>query len=161
MTYDTILVPTDGSDAVDPALEHAFDRPADVRWTYPAGASQGPMAIDDQAEPTAANSIWWYGVVFAAVWGVVAWILLLFYVGTAGVEGGPSTELTVLSVAILAVNPLAIYLDLAAIEQSGVEWSPDERRWLAAAIVGIPVTVFTTFVAVAYLYRRHQHVGRP
>lgn len=26
MTYDTILVPTDGSDAVDPAIEHAFDR---------------------------------------------------------------------------------------------------------------------------------------
>lgn len=25
MTYDTILVPTDGSDAVEPALEHAFD----------------------------------------------------------------------------------------------------------------------------------------
>lgn len=25
MTYDTILVPTDGSDAADPALAHAFD----------------------------------------------------------------------------------------------------------------------------------------
>lgn len=119
------------------------------------------MATDDGADPTAVDSIWWYGVAFAAVWGLFAWVLFLFYVSTVGAQGGPSAELTLLSIAILAVNPLAIYLDVGAIQRSGNDWSPNERRYLAAALVGIPTTAFSTFVAVAYLYRRHQHVGTP
>lgn len=119
------------------------------------------MAIGDQSDPTAVNSIWWYGVAFAAVWGLVAWLLFMFYVGTAGVEGGPSTELLVLAIAVLGVNPVAIYLDLGAIERAGVDWRPNTRLWVAAALVGVPGTVFSTFVAVAYLYHRHRRVGSP
>jgi len=119
------------------------------------------MAIEDQSDPTAVNSIWWYAVVFAGVWGLVAWLLFMFHVGTGGAPDGPSAELVVLAIAVLAVNPVAIYLDVGAIERSGVDWSPNVRLWVAAAIVGIPATLFSTFVAVVYLYHRHRHVGTP
>lgn len=119
------------------------------------------MAIDDQDDPTAVNSIWWYGVAFSMVWAVLAWLLLMAYVATPSGPARPGAELVVLAVGLLVINPISLYLDMVAIEQSGAEWSPNGRRYLAAAVVGIPATLFTVLVAAAYLYRRHQHVGSP
>jgi len=119
------------------------------------------MGEDEAAGPAPVNSIWWYAIGFSAVWGLVAWLVFLFYVGTAGADGGPSTELLVLSVAVLAVDPVAIWLDVGAIERSGVDWNPNARLWIAVAVLGIPATLFTSFVAGAYLFYRHRHVGLP
>lgn len=118
------------------------------------------MVSGDDA-PAAVDSIWWYVVAFAGAWGVLAWVLFLLYLGSAGSGSGPSAELVALATAVLAVHPVALYLDVGAIERSGVDWAPNARLYVAAAVVGVPATVFTSFVAVVYLYRRHRHVGTP
>ena len=116
---------------------------------------------DGSPDTTAVNSVWWYLVVFAGVWGPVAWFLFVGYLGGGGSPSAPSAELVVLSMAVLVLNPIGIYLDAVAIGQTDVDWTPNVRLYVAAAVVGIPTTVVSTFVAAAYLYRRHANVGTP
>ena len=124
-------------------------------------ANRSEESEADASDTTAVNSAWWYLVAFAAVWGVVAWAVFVGYVAGGGSASAPSAELTVLAMAILVLNPVGLYLDIDAIGRTEVEWSPDVRLYVGAAVLGIPATVFSTFVALAYLYRRHANVGTP
>ena len=124
-------------------------------------ASGEGETVGDGDGPPVVNSVWWYLVAFAAVWGVLAWFVFVGYVGGDGSTSAPSAELTVLTVAVLVLNPIGIYLDAVAIGQTDAEWSPNVRLYVGAALVGVPATVFSTFVALAYLYRRHVNVGTP
>ena len=124
-------------------------------------ANRAEESDGDESDPTRVNSVWWYLVAFAGIWGPVAWFLFVGYVGGGGSPSTPSAELVVLSMAVLVLNPVGIYLDAVAIGRTDVDWSPNVRIYVAAAVAGVPGTAFSTFVAAVYLYNRHRHVGTP
>jgi hypothetical protein len=129
------------------------------------------------------TSKWWYVVAAGTVYGVVAAavfvamvpFLFALVLGTGPSDPALAFGLTATTLALVAVPlallgtalaiafPLAIYLDAEAVADADLDWSPDPVLYGVVGVVGLFAggTPIQPAVGVYYLYRRHQHVGRP
>ncbi|MCF2207192.1 hypothetical protein KI372_09495 [Halobacterium salinarum] len=137
-------------------------------------------------QPDGVDSEWWYwvaavpaywvvgsavGVAFAAVVGV----LLV----TGVVAGGPAVRVSagfgVVSLALVVVAvllafvgmivslvfPVAVFRDAEAVAAVRGDWQPDPASYGLVGLVGVVVQPLQVALAVYYLYKRHESVGRP
>mgnify|MGYP006274228013 FL=1 len=164
--------PTDGAAGgrADPAPE---DAPGDDR---PSGG--------DAAE--AVDSRWWYWVaavplywvassVLGFAFALVAFAFALTGAGVGAAGGNPGlgfglgalgfVGLALLFVAVgLVVSlafPVAVYLDAEAVGDAGGDWQPDPALYALVGLAGVIAQPLQVPLAVYYLYKRHESVGRP
>ncbi|MGM0604809.1 MAG: hypothetical protein ACQETB_03955 [Halobacteriota archaeon] len=131
----------------------------------------------------AVESRYWYWVAAVPLYvlvgfvgSIVAAFAFLFGVGldVAGGAGAVTILLVVLfglvasifglfGVVLLFAFPIGIYLDATAIADADVDWEPDAVLYGLLALGSAIVTAFTLslFVALYYLYRRHEAIGDP
>ena len=90
---------------------------------------------------------------------------------TVGVAAGlGAAGLALVAVAILLafagvvvsfVFPVAIYLDAEAVADARLDWDPDPALYGLLGLAGIIAQPLQVPLAVYYLYKRHESVGRP
>ncbi|MFC3477723.1 hypothetical protein [Halobacterium litoreum] len=145
--------------------------------------SDAPSAVD--APPVGGR--WWYWVAAVPLYYVAATVLgfLLGVVAFALAVGGVFTAsagdvtaplsvglgfaLVVLGALLLAAVgllvsvafPLAVYRDATALADADVDWDPDPALYAALGVAGILLQPLQVPVAVYYLFKRHESVGRP
>jgi len=59
------------------------------------------------------------------------------------------------------VFPVAVYLDAEAVTDAGGDWQPDPALYGLLGLAGIVAQPLQVPLAVYYLYKRHESVGRP
>jgi hypothetical protein len=101
-------------------------------WHVGPGWHMGPGAMEGLG----------IGLGFLGAFGVA---LLLFAVGAL----------------LSLLFPLAVYLDAEAIEAAGGDWRPDPALYGLLGLVGVVAQPLQVPLAVYYLYKRHESVGRP
>lgn len=150
------------------------------------GVRRGGRGTVDALLPEATvDSNWWYWIAAVPVYfllvlglGVGAAFLFLFAfaLDVAGLAGLGSVVVTLVAtvafvglglvgLVVAVMFPVATYVDARAVERAelGGDWNPDPALYALLALAAVLVTNFVLSVpfAVYYLYRRHQHLGRP
>ncbi|MFC7167155.1 hypothetical protein [Halospeciosus flavus] len=129
-------------------------------------------ATDVEAtQPTAdrVNSRWWYWVLFQPLVAALIAVFALFtaitaLVGPTGTTGSlfPVALLGTIVFFVLALlfsvmTPIAVYFDTQAIGEADTGWNPDPTKWTLFTLI-LPIQAF---VALYYLWERHEHLGQP
>lgn len=112
-------------------------------------------------ETTIVGSRWWYVPAFVVGWSMLSIVLLASYLLGLRWLGVFIVPLAYVAVAMLLLNPFAIYFDATTVSQAGGEWQPNTTLYVAGAIVSIFVPPLQVIVALVYLSRRHRYVGTP
>lgn len=134
------------------------------------------------------DSNWWYWVASVPIYWVVATVggfafaLLAFAFALTGAGGGfgpmggmpgagfGAGALGFAAVAVLLafaglvvslVFPVAVYLDAEAVAEGPVDWQPDPALYGLLGLAGVVAQPLQVPLAVYYLYKRHESVGRP
>lgn len=153
-------------------------------------ATEEPAGTDPLDRPypplDAVDSRWWYWIAAYVVvsllfvpFVIVAGIAVaapVFVVGpdTGYLIGGPVAlvlglvaAVLVFGFALLALSvflllPVALYVDARHVARADLDWKPDPVLYGVLGLLQLLVTPLVGFfVAVYYLYRRHEHVGVP
>lgn len=144
--------------------------------------SQSTSEASSPNEPGGRVSNWWYGIAIP----IVAYIVFLGAVLLIGVfqpdqmqPGSPFafvslvvavfTALTIFAQFVLTpVFSLSLYLDQRRVRASdAVDWYPNQLIWSSVALVHLLSIIVTQTMllslagGIAYLWRRHGHIGRP
>jgi len=64
-------------------------------------------------------------------------------------------------VVLSLVFPVAVYLDAEAVSDARLDWRPDPALYGLLGLVGVVIQPLQVPLAVYYLYKRHESVGRP
>jgi hypothetical protein len=151
-------------------------------------AARGGSASDADGAPAGSgsgvDSNWWYWVAAVPVYYVlatvagVAFAVLAFglaLTGAAGVGGPPGIGVGIgffgaFAVGLLLVGvglvvslvfPLAVYADAEAVAAERGDWQPDPALYGLLGLAGVVAQPLQVPLAVYYLYKRHESVGRP
>jgi len=136
--------------------------------------------------PREVDSRWWYWVaavplywvassVLGFAFGLVAFAFALTGAGVGHVGGMPGlgfgfgalgfVGLALLLVAVGMVLslafPVAVYLDAEAVADARGDWQPDPALYGLVGLAGVVAQPLQVPLAVYYLYKRHESVGRP
>ncbi|SEW17247.1 hypothetical protein [Halobacterium jilantaiense] len=156
----------------------------DSPGTGGAAAGNGDTAASVDSKRwywVAALSLYW--VVATVAGSVFTLVVLAFAVtGVASVgtvAGEPTVAITgglglvglvLVALAILLVFvggvlslvfPVAIYLDAEAVTDARLDWQPDPALYGLLGLAGVVAQPLQVPLAVYYLYKRHESVGRP
>lgn len=145
-------------------------------------SSETPPDAEHDATPSRVDSNWWYWVAAVPLYYVLATVagfafaVIAFGAALTGVAGGePGIAvglgfLGAFGVAMLLVAvgmllsilfPFAIYVDAEAVERAGGDWQPDPALYGLLGLAGVIAQPLQVPLAVYYLYKRHESVGRP
>lgn len=149
-----------------------------------SGESGGSTGIEDA--PPEVDSRWWYWVaavplywvassVVGFAFALVAFAFALTGAGVGHMTGMPGVgfgfgALGFVGVALVFVAagmvlslafPVAVYLDAEAVAEARGDWEPDPALYGLVGLAGVVAQPFQVPVAVYYLYKRHESVGRP
>jgi len=148
------------------------------------GGADGRVDTDDR--PTEVDSRWWYWVaavplywvassVLGFAFALVAFAFALTGAGIGHAGGMPGLgfgfgALGFVGFALLLVAagmvlslafPVAIYLDAEAVADARGDWQPDPALYGLVGLAGVVAQPLQVPLAVYYLYKRHESVGRP
>jgi hypothetical protein len=148
--------------------------------------SGGPGVDADAGDTPAVESRWWYWVaavplywvassVLGFAFGLVAFAFALTGAGIGHMGGMPGLgfgfgALGFVGLALVLVAaglvlslafPVAVYLDAEAVAEAGGEWQPDPALYGLVGLAGVIAQPLQVPLAVYYLYKRHESVGRP
>ncbi|MDH5018828.1 hypothetical protein [Halobacterium rubrum] len=168
----------------------ADDETDSGRRTDPVTPSGGgPDHARGVGEPAdgSVDSNWWYWVASVPVYWVVATVagfaigLLAFAFALTGAAGfghmggipgagfglgafGFAAVAVLLAFAGMVVSlvfPVAVYLDAEAVADARRDWQPDPALYGLLGLAGVVAQPLQVPLAVYYLYKRHESVGRP
>ena len=156
-----------------------------------AGSRDGdgpPTGGRDIGADTAASvdSKWWYWVaavplywvassVLGLAFGLVAFAFALTGAGIGHAGGMPGLGfgfgalgfvglaflLVAVGLVLSLVFPVAAYLDAEAVADAGGDWQPDPALYGLVGLAGVVAQPLQVPLAVYYLYKRRESVGRP
>lgn len=154
------------------------------RDTADPGGDDGRVDTDDA--PADVDSRWWYWVAAVPLYWVAssvlgfAFALVAFAVALTGAGVGHATgmpglgvgfgALGVFGVALVFVAlgmvlslafPVAVYFDAEAVADARGDWQPDPALYGLVGLAGVIAQPLQVPLAVYYLYKRHESVGRP
>lgn len=154
----------------------------------PSGGG-GPDHARGVGEPGdgSVDSNWWYWVASVPVYWVVATVagfaigLLAFAFALTGAAGfgymggmpgagfglgafgfvAVAVLLAFAGMVVSLVFPVAVYLDAEAVADARRDWQPDPALYGLLGLAGVVAQPLQVPLAVYYLYKRHESVGRP
>lgn len=145
-------------------------------------SSEAPPGEERETAASRVDSNWWYWVAAVPLYYVLATVagfafaIIAFGAAVTGVAGGDpgiavgfgflslfgiALILAAVGMLLSILFPFAIYADAEAVERAGGDWRPDPALYGLLGLAGVIAQPLQVPLAVYYLYKRHDSVGRP